>query len=68
MGFIAFLAIDMDELITIIIWFLAAMVIGVMCMMPPYYIKLSPALTELNEAVEMQKKYKEYLDRLEKGS
>ena len=35
MGFIAFLAIDMDELITIIIWFLAAMVIGVMCMMPP---------------------------------
>ena len=67
MGFIAFLAIDMDELITIIIWFLAAMVIGVMCMMPPYYIKLSPALTELNEAVENAKKYKEYLDRLKKA-
>ena len=60
-------AIDMDELITIIIWFLAAMVIGVMCMMPPYYIKLSPALTELNEAVENAKKYKEYLDRLKKA-
>ena len=67
MGFIAFLAIDMDELITIIIWFLAAMVIGVMCMMPLYYIKLSPALTELNEAVENAKKYKEYLDRLKKA-
>ena len=51
----------------IIIWFLAAMVIGVMCMMPPYYIKLSPALTELNEAVENAKKYKEYLDRLKKA-
>ena len=41
--------------------------IGVMCMMPPYYIKLSPALTELNEAVENAKKYKEYLDRLKKA-
>ena len=67
MGFIAFLAIDMDELITIIIWFLAAMVIGVMCMMPPYYIKLSPALTELNEAVENAKKYQEYLSKLKKA-
>lgn len=67
MGFIAFLAIDMDELITIITWFLAAMVIGVMCMMPPYYIKLSPALTELNEAVENAKKYQEYLSKLKKA-
>ena len=67
MGFIAFLAIDMDELITIIIWFLAAMVIGVMCMMPPYYIKLSPALTALNEAVENAKKYQEYLSKLKKA-
>ena len=43
------------------------MVIGVMCMMPPYYIKLSPALTELNEAVENAKKYQEYLSKLKKA-
>ena len=65
--FIAFLAIEVDELITMIVWLGAMIAIIAICMMPPYYIKLSPALTELSEAVENAKKYKDYLSALKKA-
>ena len=52
---------------TMIVPILMILIIGAICILPPYYIKKSQELTEIYESVENAKKYKEYLESLKRA-
>lgn len=61
---IAFFLLDQDFACTV---FASIIPIGIIWMMPPYYIELSPELTELTEAIENAEKHTKYLKKLKEA-